>query len=80
MDPYLEHQAIWPDVHNSPGSGRRIYLKKRRVVLGSRTSLVEVDVVRAGCYRAALARPNAAPRRDRSTTGGRFRQRPPLVR
>lgn len=31
-----------------PGKGRRTYLQKRRAVLGSRTHLVEIDLLRAG--------------------------------
>ena len=31
-----------------PGEGREVYLEKRQAVLGSRTNLVEIDLVRAG--------------------------------
>jgi hypothetical protein len=115
MDPYLEHPALWPDVHNGliaalrdelspavrphyyvaleertyleeppelpmalpvretylevrgvadgdvvtvvellspankrPGTGRRLYLDKRATVLATGTSLVEMDLLRAG--------------------------------
>jgi hypothetical protein len=31
-----------------PGTGRRIYLEKREIILSTRTSLVELDLLRAG--------------------------------
>jgi hypothetical protein len=31
-----------------PGTGRRIYLEKREIILSTRTSLVEIDLLRAG--------------------------------
>lgn len=43
--------------NKAPGRGREIYADKRRAVLGTRTSLVEIDLVRAGEPMAVLGTP-----------------------
>jgi Protein of unknown function (DUF4058) len=84
---YLEvHEVATGDVvtvfellspsNKRPGEGRRIYLEKRNAILGTRTSLVEVDLLRAGDampllgaaptkdYRILVSRGNRRPRAD----------------
>jgi len=60
MDPYLERCGVWTEVHTgllieilSPTNkeskdGRLQYERKRRKVLASATSLVEIDLLRGG--------------------------------
>ena len=59
-----------------PGRGRRVYLRKRRRVLGTRTNLVEMDLLRGGermptfgsyveaDYRILVSRRRGRPRAD----------------
>ncbi len=59
-----------------PGSGRRLYLEKRLLVLATQTNLVEVDLLRAGerlptlgpqvdsDYRVLISRSGGRPRAD----------------
>jgi hypothetical protein len=59
-----------------PGTGRAVYLEKREVVLSTLTSLVEVDLLRAGepmptrgpaiasDYRILVSRPHRRPKAD----------------
>lgn len=59
-----------------PGTGRRVYLEKREVVLSTRTSLVEIDLLRSGepmptvsapvvsDYSVLISRPRRRPKAD----------------
>lgn len=59
-----------------PGTGRRVYLEKREIVLSTRTSLVEIDLLRSGDpmptlgipvvshYRILISRPRRRPKAD----------------
>ncbi|MGH9320271.1 MAG: DUF4058 family protein [Vicinamibacteria bacterium] len=59
-----------------PGTGRRVYLEKREVILSTRTSLVEMDLLRGGepmptmgpavvsDYRILVSRPRRRPKAD----------------
>lgn len=59
-----------------PGTGRRIYLEKRDVILSTRTSLVEIDLLRGGepmptrgprivsDYSILVSRPHRRPKAD----------------
>lgn len=59
-----------------PGTGRRVYLEKREVILSTRTSLVEIDLLRGGerlptlgprvvfDYAILVSRPHRRPKAD----------------
>ncbi len=59
-----------------PGTGRRVYLEKREVILSTRTSLVEIDLLRGGepmptrgpavvsDYSILVSRPHRRPKAD----------------
>jgi hypothetical protein len=59
-----------------PGTGRRVYLEKREVILSTRTSLVEIDLLRSGepmptlgppvvfDYAILVSRPHRRPKAD----------------
>ncbi len=49
-------EFLSPSNKASGGKGRRLYQKKQRELLRSRTSLVEVDVLRAGAHTVAAPR------------------------
>lgn len=81
---------ILSPANKRPGKGRRVYKAKRMEILGTRTSLVEIDLVRAGepmrvlgseqrsDYRILVSRGDRRPRAELLTFG--LRDRIPLFR
>ncbi|MBI3267599.1 MAG: DUF4058 family protein [Planctomycetes bacterium] len=57
--------------NKKPGPGRRLYLKKRRNVLGTETHLVEIDLLRAGQRMPICGTPPTSPYRLLVSRGDR---------
>ncbi len=67
---------ILSPANKRPGTGRQVYLDKRAIILSTRTSLVEIDLLRGGepmptlgspagsAYRVLVSRPRRRPKAD----------------